>query len=423
MICLREEWTWPRISTVFPIDISPINLLQSAVPYLRPDTDPPVNHVGGVRPLVIHRVQIEARPNPHNGNISLKNSVEVTSFGKLPSGEPVSLFVLENSHGTRIGLTNFGATITQALLPDRHGKLEDITLGFNGFDEYLKNDPFLGVVAGRFANRIAEGRFSLKGKPYQLAVNNGPNHLHGGNSGFDKKLWSATPLEDRKPEGVKMSYTSPDGEEGYPGKVQTEITYTLNEENELVIHYVARTDQSTPLNLTNHAYWNLAGQASGTLEGQQLKLNASLYTPTDETLIPTGEIKSVAGSPLDFRNFADIYPRLAQIGGTPPGFDHNFVLKKSEREALELAASVIDPNSGRKMDVLTTEPGIQFYTANFLDGSITGKSGTPYQRHAGFCLECQHFPDSPNQPHFPSTILEPGQVYEQTTIHRFSVVN
>lgn len=351
----------------------------------------------------------------------INNSVEKAVFGHTPEGGEVSEFILSNRNGLRIKVINFGAAITEAHVPDKDSQFADITLGFDTLAGYLENDPFLGVIAGRYANRIANGRFSLAGQDYKLATNNGPNHLHGGLKGFNKKLFTAEVVTDTEDETVRLSYTSADGEEGYPGEVALQLDYSLTQENELVMAYRATTSKATPINLTNHAYWNLEGESSGKIADHLLQIQATQFTPTDEHLIPTGELSSVEGTPLDFRSQQRLGTHLQTVGHAPNGYDHNFVLTKENKNALELAATVIHPDTGRRMDVLTTEPAVQLYTANFLDGTLTGKSGQPYNYQAGFCLECQHFPDSPNQPHFPSTILEPGQVYEQTTIHRFSV--
>ncbi len=343
------------------------------------------------------------------------------TFGTTSDGQTVTLFTLTNRNGLVVKVSNYGAALTECHIPDRTGTMADVTLGFSQFSDYQdKNDPFLGVVAGRYANRIAKGRFRLEGVDYELAINNGPNHLHGGKRGFDRRVWQASPLGEGK-EGVRLGYQSPDGEEAYPGNLETTIEYELTDDNEFRMAYRAQTDRATPINLTNHAYWNLAGESSGSIRDHQLKIEAERYTPVDEHLIPTGEILTVANTPLDFRKARTIGERIDQVGKDPVGYDHNFVLTKEEEGALNLAATVTESRSGRKMEIFTTEPGIQLYTANFLDGTLTGKSGQKYSAHDGLCLECQHFPDSPNHPHFPSTILRPGQEYRQTTLHRFSL--
>lgn len=349
----------------------------------------------------------------------------ITALGKAEFGLPEGfrIYTLQNANGLRVKITNFGAALMEVHAPDRDGNLADVALGFGDCAGYLENVPSFGVVAGRYANRIANGKFTLDGNLYTLATNHGIHHLHGGIAGFGKKLWRGAPFETRESGGVKLRYTSPDGEEGYPGEVQTEPVYSLTESNELWMEYRAVSEQSTPLNLTNHAYWNLGGEGSGFIGGHILTIHADHYTPSDNWLIPTGEIRSVAGTPWDFRRPKAMETEIKKAGGNLAEYDHNFVLNKTEFGALELAATVIHPASGRRMDVFTTEPGIQFYTANSLDGTIVGKSGAVYGPQSGFCLECQHFPDSPNHPHFPSTILRPGQEYTQTTIHKFSIAN
>ncbi len=347
--------------------------------------------------------------------------METTNFGKTKVGAEASLFTLKNKNGLIARITNYGAAITQMHVPDRSGTFDDITLGFSDLDGYLDNNPFFGVVAGRYANRIAKGSFQLSEKRFQLAQNNGDHHLHGGNEGFNTKIWAASELKQSSAEGIRLTYQSPDGEESYPGALNVRMDYILTDANELRIDYQATTDKATPVNLTNHAYWNLKGEGRGDIQDHELSLAANLYTAVDSTLIPTGEILPVKGTPLDFTSPNTIGSRIQEVGGDPQGYDHNFVLEKPEAGALTRAAVLKHPETGRKMEVFTTEPGIQLYTANFLDGTIEGKSGTRYQPHAGICLECQHFPDSPNQAHFPSTILYPGMVYRQTTIHRFSI--
>ena len=349
----------------------------------------------------------------------------ITALGKAEFGLPEGfcIYTLQNANGIRVKITNFGAAVMEVHAPDRDKNLADVALGFGDYTGYLENVPSLGVVVGRYANRIANGTFTLNGRHYTLAANHGDHHLHGGVVGFGKRLWRGVPFETAEAGGVKLRYTSRDGEEGYPGQVQTELIYSLTESNELRMEYRAVSDQSTPLNLTNHAYWNLGGEGSGFIGGHILTIYADYYTPSDNWLIPTGEIRSVAETPLDFRRPKAVESDMEKTGGNLTGYDHNFVLNKSEFGALELAATIIHPASGRRMDVLTTEPGIQFYTGNSLDGTIVGKSGAVYGPQSGFCLECQHFPDSPNHPHFPSTILRPEQEYTQTTIHKFSIAD
>ncbi len=331
-------------------------------------------------------------------------------------GTDVVQYHLSNPSGMRVSLTNLGATVTAVLVPDRDGKLENVTLALPTPEDYATNSPYFGAICGRYANRIAKGTFTLGGKDYKLATNNGENHLHGGKKGFTHAVWHAEAVEDAGDgnPAVKFTHVSPDGDEGYPGTLKTTVTYTLTAENELRIGYSAQTDQPTPLNLTNHAYWNLAGAGKGTMLDQVVTLNAGRYLPVDAGMIPTGELKSVEGTPMDFRKPTAIGQRIADVEG---GYDHCYVVNDGGKE-LRLAATVVDPKSGRAMEVRTTEPGVQLYTGNFLDGSPTSGS---YPKHGGFCLECQHFPDSPNQPDFPNTILSPGEVYTQTTIYRFFI--
>jgi aldose 1-epimerase len=344
----------------------------------------------------------------------MKASTRKSSFGQLPDGTAVDLFTLTNAHGVVAKVTNYGAILTELHVPDKQGKLGDIVHGFDNLGQYLKGHPYFGATVGRVANRIAKGTFTLDSKTYKLAINNGPNALHGGLKGFDKVVWKAEPQAGA---AVKFSYTSPDGEEGYPGTLKVTVTMALTDANELSIDYSATTDKATPVNLTNHSYFNLAG--SGDVLGYELMLAADAYTAVDGALIPTGEIKPVQGTPLDFTSSTPMGARFSQIKANPVGYDNNFVLR-SGGKSLALAARVHDPKSGRVLEVLTTEPGIQLYTANFLDGSLKGKGGAVYGRHSAFCLEAQHFPDSVNHPSFPSTILQPGQTYRQTTVHKFT---
>jgi aldose 1-epimerase len=338
-------------------------------------------------------------------------------FGKAADNKEVVRFILKNSHDITIKIMTYGGIITSILAPDKNGKIDDLVLGFNTMKEYLAEFPYFGALIGRYGNRIAKGKFVLKGKEYKLAVNDGQNHLHGGRIGFDKVVWAATEINNHNEVGVKLTYLSKDGEEGYPGNLTTIVTYLLNDQNELTITYEARTDQTTVLNLTNHSYFNLSGEGSGDILGHEIMINADKYTVVNETLIPTGELRSVKDSPMDLTGFKAIGARINEVEG---GYDHNYVLNKSNNE-LSLVAKVHEPNSGRQMEVFTTEPGVQFYTGNFLDGTLKGKSGKSYTKNAGFCLETQHFPDSPNQPDFPSTVLNPGETYKQVTIYKFSL--
>lgn len=352
----------------------------------------------------------------------MKATVTKSVFGKLPSGKTAHLFTLTNANGLVARLTNYGTTITELHVPDRQGKLGDVVLGFDTLAGYLspayrKSGPYFGATCGRVANRIAKGRFTLDGKTFSLATNNGPNALHGGLRGFDKVLWRATPL---KGAAVRFDYASADGDEGYPGKLTVTVVMVLTDSNELVIDYTATTTKATPISLTNHSYFNLAGR--GDVKKHVLTLAADFYTPVDATLIPTGEIRAVNRTALDFTKPVAIGARFAKLGGERPGYDHNFVLRgdPTNSGAPALAAHVVEPTSGRVLEVFTTEPGLQLYTANWLDGSLTGKNGNIYGPHGGFALEAQHFPDSINHPHFPNTILRPGETYHQLTIHRFS---
>lgn len=337
-----------------------------------------------------------------------------SSFGKLPDGTPVELYTLTNRNGLVARVTNYGTIITELHVPDRAGKNADIVLGFDNIEQYLKGHPYFGCTVGRVANRIAKGKFNLDGTAYSLAINNGPNHLHGGLKGFDKAVWEASPQTGAS---VRFSYTSADGEEGYPGKLDVVVVMTLTDSNELRIDYSAVTDKPTPVNLTNHSYFNLRG--AGDVLDHELTLAADHFTPTDSTLIPTGEIRPVKGTPWDFTQARRIGSRILQLGTDEPGYDTNYVLNGGGR-SLALAARVFEPETGRIMEVLTTQPGVQLYTANYLDGSLTGKGGVVYRRHMAFCLETQHFPDSVNQPNFPTIILRPGEAYKQTTVHKFS---
>lgn len=341
-------------------------------------------------------------------------------FGNMPDGTPVERFTLTNANGVELKAISYGGIITSLRVPDRAGKLDDVVLGFDTLDPYLKNDPFFGAIIGRYGNRIAKAQFTLNGKTYKLAANNGPNHLHGGIKGFDKVVWAVEPVGSN---GLAFTRTSPDGEEGYPGNLRTRVTYTLTDKNELVVEYHATTDKATPVNLTQHTYFNLAGHASGDILGHELMLNADRYTPVDDTLIPTGELAPVQGTPFDFRKPTAIG---ARINNDHPqlkagqGYDHNWVLNR-KGAGLQLAARVREPNSGRTLEVATTEPGIQFYSGNFLDGTLKGKGGVVYKHRTGFCLETQHYPDSPNQPKFPTTTLEPGADYRTRTVFTFGV--
>jgi aldose 1-epimerase len=346
------------------------------------------------------------------GPSSSKTMVKQESFGNSPDGRNVTLYILSNKHGMVAKVTDYGAILTQLLVPDRNGKPGNVVAGFENLEGYLKGHPFFGATTGRVANRIAKGRFSLDGKEYKLAINNGPNHLHGGLKGFDKVMWAAKPSDN----SVEFTYLSPDGEEGYPGNLRVKVVYTLTENNELRIDYEAETDKATPINLTNHSYFNLAGQ--GPIYAHELWIAASHYTPVDDGLIPTGGTAPVKGTALDFTSPKKIGEHINDVPKTG-GFDHNYVLKEKPGK-LDLAARVRESSTGRVMEVLTTEPAVQLYTGNFLDGSLKGAGGVAYGKHHAFCLETQHFPDSINHPEFPTTVLRPGQKFKSTTVYRFS---
>lgn len=341
-------------------------------------------------------------------------------FGQTRNGEPVELYTLTNSNGVETSITNYGGRVVTLKVPDRAGKFADVVLGFDSLDPYLGNSPYFGALIGRYGNRIGKARFTLDGKEYKLAANNGPNALHGGVVGFDKVLWKGEEGTGEEP-SLKLTYLSKDGEEGYPGNLSVTVVYTLTDRNELRIDYEAATDQDTVLNLTNHSYFNLAGEGVGDILGHEIMINADRFTPIDSGLIPTGELKPVKGTPFDFTKSTAIGARIndrdqqIQFG---KGYDHNFVLNGGG--GLTLAARVVESHSGRIMEVLTTQPGVQFYTGNFLDGSVKGKGGKAYPYRSAFCLETQHFPDSPNKPGFPSVVLKPGEKFTSTTVYRFT---
>jgi len=355
---------------------------------------------------------------------SEQGRVMLAPFARTPDDQEVDLITLRNQAGVEIRVMTYGATILSLKTPDRNGQADDIVLGFDTFPPYVDKSPYFGCIVGRYGNRIAKGKFTLDGHTYTLATNNGPNHLHGGAKGFDKKIWKAEPFQDRTGVGVKFSYTSVDGEEGYPGTLKVDVTYTLTDGSQLIIDYHATTDKATVVNLTQHTYWNLAGVKANDILGHELMLNADRYTPVDDTLIPTGELAPVAGTPFDFRTPTAIGARIGQDNEQlkrGKGYDHNFVINRPG-EGLALAARVQEPATGRTLEISTTEPGIQFYSGNFLDGTLTGKGGRVYQQRSGFCLETQHFPDSPNQPAFPSTVLRPGQEYKTQTVFTFGTM-
>lgn len=355
---------------------------------------------------------------------SSQNSPKVAkaAFGTTKDGQPVDIYTVTNSHGMELKALNFGGIIVSLRVPDKAGKSEDVVLGFDNLAGYEENNPHFGALIGRYGNRIANGEFKLNGETYHLPKNNGPNTLHGGVKGFDKMMWQADPFENKDAAGIVLTRVSKDGEEGFPGNVKVKVTYTLTNNNELTFEYEATTDKATPINLTEHSYFNLSGEGNGNILDQVLKLNADHFTPVDKTLIPTGEIRSVKNTPLDFTKATtigarinDSYDQMVLAGG----YDHNFVIN-GKPGTMRLAARAKDPKSGRVLEVFTTEPGVQFYSGNFLDGTLTGKHGHKYQKRDGFCLETQHYPDSPNHPKFPSTILKPGETYHTNTMLKFS---
>lgn len=354
---------------------------------------------------------------------SAKPRVTKKPFGKTADGKAVDIFTLTNTRGAEARIMTYGAAVVSLKIPDKKGKLGDVVLGYDSVADYEKHTSYFGALIGRYGNRIAKGRFSLNGIEYSLAVNNGENHLHGGIKGFDKVVWGARSSADAIGANLELTYLSRDGEEGYPGNLSVKVIYTLTEKNELKVVYSATTDKATVINLTHHSYFNLAGAGSGDILNHQLTLYANRFTPTDSGSIPTGELRSVKGTPFDFTKPIAIGAHIDQTDEQlkfGSGYDHNFVLNKTGK-VLTLAATVYESTSGRVMEVFTTEPGLQFYTGNFLDGTIKGKDGRDYPRRSAFCLEAQHFPDSPNKPKFPTTVLRPGQRYAQTTIYKFSV--
>lgn len=344
------------------------------------------------------------------------------SFGKTAAGEEVDLYILKNVHGMEARITNYGGIVVSLTAQDRNGAFADVVLGFNDLESYLtKNDPYLGAIIGRYGNRIAKGRFKLNGVEYKLAVNNGENHLHGGIKGFDKVIWTGREMRTPNGPAVVLTYLSKNGEEGYPGNLRVRVTYTLTNNNELRIDYSATTDKATVINLTHHSYFNLLGEGNGNILEHRISINGDRFVPTDAGSIPTGELAKVTGTPFDFLRLTAIGARINQdheqlkFGN---GYDHTWVIN-GRPGTLRLAATATEPFNGRVMEVWTTEPGVQFYTGNFLDGTLTGKTGKPYPRRSGFCLETQHYPDSPNQPSFPTTTLRRGATYRSTTLYRF----
>ncbi len=347
-------------------------------------------------------------------------TISKSAFGETTDGS-ADLYTLKNKNGVEISITNYGGIVVSILAPDKNGKFGDIVLGFDNVEDYVKDTPYFGAIVGRYGNRIALGKFSIDGTEYTLAKNNGVNALHGGLKGFDKVLWNAKEVVTKNSVGLELTYLSKDMEEGYPGNLNVKVVYTLNNENELSCDYTATTDKKTHCNLTNHSYFNLA--LGGDILSHELMIKADNITPVGETLIPTGKFMPVEGTPFDFRKSSAIGSRIGEDHIQLKyglGYDHNFVINREGKD-LEFIAKVHEPASGRVLEVLTTEPGVQFYCGNFLDGSLTGKDNKVYKHRTGFCLETQHFPDSPNQPNFPSTLLEPDQTYKTTTVYRFSV--
>lgn len=344
-------------------------------------------------------------------------------FGKLPTGEEVYLYTLTNKNGMEVKIINYGATVVSLTAPNRDGKYEDVVLGYDNLEDYVNGKSFFGCIVGRFGNRINKGKFKLDGKEYQLTINDGENHLHGGIIGYNKVLWKAEPIINDSSQSLKLSYLSPDGEQGYPGNLSIEVVYTLNDKNELLIDYSAVTDKPTILNPTHHSYFNLSGSFENTILNHELLIDADYITPINNQLIPTGELMKVDNTPFDFRSFKKIGERINDNNEQlkfGKGYDHNWVLNNFDGRVRKVA-ELYDPSSGRAMEVLTDQPGLQFYSGNFLDGLITGKNGIKYNYRTGLCLETQFFPDSPNHSNFPSVVLRPGEKYKQKTIYRFIV--
>ncbi|MBV8870133.1 MAG: galactose mutarotase [Acetobacteraceae bacterium] len=357
-----------------------------------------------------------------SGATAAAGTVESAPYGKTAGGQDVTITTLRNDNGITVKFLDYGGIITEIDVPDREGHFDNVVLGCKTLHDYETVNPYFGTIVGRYANRIAKGQFTLDGQAYHLPINNGPNSLHGGPKGWDKQIWGVTTRKGEDNVGAILTYTSPDGQEGYPGTMRVAVTYTLGNDNALRIDYEATTDKDTVVNLTNHSYFNLAGNGSGSVEGQLLEIGADRYTPTDATQIPTGAIDPVAGTPMDFRRLTSIGARLRDPFPQlvlAHGYDHNWVLNKPQPGALAPAARAYDPRTGRVLEVDTTEPGVQVYTSNYLDGAIVGSANKAYRQTAGFTMETQHFPDSPNHPDFPSTELKPGQTFRSTTIFRF----
>jgi len=363
--------------------------------------------------IIISTLFIKCNNGSENKNTTTsKAGITKQDWGEF-DGKQVYLFTLQNNNGTTVTISNYGGTVTSFVTPDKNGKKSSIIIGFDSLHSYLQHPPYFGALIGRYGNRIGDAKFTLDGTTYKLAANDGKNHLHGGLKGFDKVVWDATIPNDSIP-SLTLKYLSKDGEEGYPGNLQVTVQYTLTDEDGLQIEYSAITDKATPVNLTNHSYFNLSGDVSNTILNEKLMIDADNYTPVDSTLIPTGEIKSVKGTPFDFTS-----PKLIgrDIDSVKGGYDHNWVLNKKDT-SLQKVAELSDSISGRSLEVYTTQPGLQFYTGNFLDGTFINRDGKPITKHAALCLETQHFPDSPNKPNFPSTILKPGEVYHAVTVYK-----
>jgi aldose 1-epimerase len=374
-----------------------------------------------IGPRVI--LETDQLPSIRRRRLGAMTMMRREEFGTTPEGQAIQLYFLTNKNGVEAAITNYGAILVSLKVPDRAGQFADVVLGYDRLDHYVADQRFFGGTIGRCANRIANGKFTLDGVVYNLARNRAENHLHGGNRGFHKVVWEASEVSVTDDQALQLKYSSPDGEEGYPGNLAVQVTYTLTNEDKLQIEYAATTDKSTIVNLTNHSYFNLAGEGIGNIVSHRLMLSAEHFTPVDPNLIPTGELRRVAGTPFDFTQAEPIGARLngddEQLQFAS-GYDHNFVLRDDKVDAVMLAASVHEPTTGRNVEVWTTEPGIQFYSGNFLDGSIRGKGGKVYGHRSGFCLETQHFPNSPNEPRFPSTVLRPGERFQSKTIYAFS---
>lgn len=361
-----------------------------------------------------------------SGATAQSGSTKKSFWGKTPGGQEVDLYTLTNKNGVEVDITTYGGAVVSLKVPDSRGRLEDVVLGYDSLDGYVNDKSYFGAIIGRYANRIGHAQFSLDGKTYTLAKNNGENCLHGGIKGFNKAVWTAREMPAKDGQALELTYLSKDGEEDFPGNLHVRVVYTLTDSNELKIEYSATTDKKTVVNLTSHSYFNLlgVGPGMGDILGHVLMIEADKFTPVDSGLIPTGELRDVVGTPFDFRKLTAIGARIdaedeqIKLGG---GYDHNFVLRRKMGDPISLAAHVVEPKTGRVLEVWTTEPGMQFYTGNFLDGSVRGKGGVAYAKRSAFCLETQHFPDSPNHPKFPSTVLKPGERYHTTTIYKFSV--